>query len=84
MAEVKPNTQYQWKEDEVFTFTGKEYEMIINTVNALLSTQEAQKILLLSKVNDVLHTKLVKAIEEDRAFEAAIPPNVVPPLNVVP
>lgn len=77
MAEVKPNVAYQWKEDEQFILTGKEYELIINTVNAVLSTPESQKILLLSRVNEILQSKLEQAIKEDRAFEAA-PPELRP------
>lgn len=70
MAEMKPNTAYQWKDDEQFSFNGKEFELIINTVRAILNTTESQKVLLLARVSEVLEAQLLKGIETGAVFPA--------------
>lgn len=70
MPEVKPNTPYQWKEEEVFELNGKEFELLINTVRAILNTTESQKILLLARVAELLEGQLVKGIESGKVFPA--------------
>lgn len=70
MSEVKPNTPYQWKEEEIFELNGKEFELIINTVRAILNTAESQKVLLLARVAELLESQLVRGIESGKVFPA--------------
>jgi hypothetical protein len=70
MADIKPNTPYQWADQEQFSLNGKEFEFFINTVRAILSTQEAQKYLLISELGKVLEAKLAEGIQDGRVKEA--------------
>lgn len=58
-----PNVKYGWTSETKFEISGNEFGLILNTVRATLSTEEAQKILLLSKANDALEDVLRKNVE---------------------
>lgn len=66
---IQPNTPYQWKDDAQFTLNGKEFELLINTVRAILTTPESQKVLLLAQVNNVLENLLAKEIQSGQVFQ---------------
>lgn len=70
MAKVKPNTPYQWEDNTQFCLNGKEFEIFINTIRAVMSTPDAQKYLLLAELGKVLEDKLANAVEEGKVFEA--------------
>ena len=70
MAEMKPNVAYQWKDDEKFELSGKEFELLINGTRAILNSPEAQKVLVLASFNEVLEKSLKKAFDEGKVFEA--------------
>lgn len=70
MADIKPNTPYQWADQEQFPLNGKEFEFFINTTRAILNTPEAQKYLLIAELGRVLEAKLAEAIKEGRVNEA--------------
>lgn len=59
---IQPNTPYQWQDDAKFELNGKEFEILINTVRAILNTPESQKVLLLARTGEILESILVKGI----------------------
>ena len=69
MAEMKPNTNYVWNNDQEFPVTGKDFETLLNTSRALLNTPEAQMILFLKRVNEIFEGVLVKGIEDGAIVE---------------
>lgn len=65
-----PNKTYKWTPDDTFTLSGGEFGKILNAFRAILSTQEAQKILLAEKANNIMEDLLKRAVEEGIAVEA--------------
>lgn len=65
-----PNKAYKWTPDDSFTLSGGEFGTILNAFRAVLSSQEAQKILLAEKANNVMEDLLKRAVEEGIAVEA--------------
>ena len=68
-----PNAQYQWNPDEQFTISGREFGLILNTIRALLSTEQAQQILLAARTNDVLEKLMKENVENGKIIEKFIP-----------
>lgn len=71
MAEIKPDANYQWKETDEFTLNGKEFEIFLNSVRAILAHPDSQKVLLVSKLGEILENKLVKGITDGVVVEAS-------------
>lgn len=63
----------QWKEDEKFELSGREFEALVNIVRASLMTPEAQTILMLSQANNVLEGVLQRGIKEGKVVQQQIP-----------
>lgn len=64
-----PTKNYTWAPDSKFELKGSEFALILNTIRTILSTQDAQKILMASASHDVLETALGKAVENGVATE---------------
>ena len=64
-----PNKNYSWKSDETFTITGQEFGLILNTIRALLSTEQAQQILLVARAADVLEKMMAENVEKGKVVE---------------
>jgi hypothetical protein len=77
MSEIKPDASYQWKETDVFTLNGKEFEIFLNSTRAILAHPDSQKVLLVAKLAEILENKMLKAIEEGVVTEA-LPSEEVP------
>lgn len=69
---AQPNVSYQWKDDAKFELNGKEFELVINTVRAALSTPESQKVLLLAQANNILEGLLNKGLESGQVFQTEV------------
>lgn len=78
MAELKPNVNYTWNQDATFTLTGKQFELFINGLRASLATPEAQKVLMLNELSNILNEKLSKGIDEGIVQETPPPPSMKP------
>ena len=59
-----PNKKYTWSQDDVFTITGREFGLLLNALRAIISTKEAQTILLASKAADVIEGVLAQGVEK--------------------
>lgn len=66
-----PNKKYTWDAKDTFCFTGHEFGVILNSLRAILSTQEAARIMLASQANDIVELGLSRAVEEGIAKEVA-------------
>jgi len=58
-----PNKKYTWSQDESFALTGGEFGLLLNSLRAVVSTKEAQTILLASKAADLIEELLAKSVE---------------------
>jgi len=65
-----PNKKYSWTPEDSFTLSGGEFGVILNTLRAILSTQEASKILLANQANTIVEATLAKAVEDGIDKEA--------------
>ena len=65
-----PNKKYSWTPDDSFIFSGAEFGILLNSFRAILSTQDAQRILLADKANDIVENALAKAVEAGIVKEA--------------
>lgn len=72
MAKVTydPNKRYRWTPTDEFTVSGAEFGIVLNALRAILSTPEAQQILLAERANDIIENALAKAVEAGRVKEA--------------
>jgi len=55
---------FRWKPEDKFELSGLEFSLFVNVVREILSTAEAQRIVALLQLDDVLQKKLNKAVEE--------------------
>lgn len=70
MATYNPNARYTWTPEDKFVLNGAEFGVILNALRAVLSTEEAAKILLADKANQAIENVLAKAVEADVVKEA--------------
>jgi hypothetical protein len=59
-----PNKKYTWNQDELFTLTGSEFGLLLNSLRAVVSTKEAQTIILASKAADLIEEVLIQNVEK--------------------
>lgn len=60
-----PNKKWTWLPEDKFEMTGEEFGLILNSYRAILSSPEAQRILLIQRANDVIENIIAKAVEND-------------------
>jgi predicted 3-demethylubiquinone-9 3-methyltransferase (glyoxalase superfamily) len=65
MAEYNPNSKYTWKPEDEFTLNGQEFGLILNTVRAYLSSEEAARFQLMVQTNQVIEKLMKEAVEAD-------------------
>lgn len=70
MATYDPNKRYTWTPNDQFTLSGAEFGLILNALRAILSSEEAGKILLANKANEAIERTLAAAVEADVVKEA--------------
>ena len=63
------NKNYSWKPDEEFIITGREFGLILNTIRSILSTEQAQQILLAARTADVLEKMMAENVESGKVVE---------------
>jgi len=59
-----PNKKYTWNQDELFTITGGEFGLLLNSLRAVVSTKEAQTIILASKAAELIEEVLIQSVEK--------------------
>jgi len=65
-----PNKKYTWTPDVSFIVSGAEFGILLNSLRAILSTQDAQRILLADKANNIIENSLARAVEAGVVKEA--------------
>lgn len=65
MAQYDPNKRYTWTPEDVFTLSGKEFGLILNTVRAYLASEEAARFQLMMQSNEVIEGIMAKAVENN-------------------
>jgi hypothetical protein len=65
-----PNKKYTWTPEDKFELSGSEFGLILNTLRAVLNTEEAARILLANQANNVVEGILAQAVEAGVVKEA--------------
>ena len=64
-----PNKKYQWTPNDKFEFSGAEFGVLLNALRAILASEEAQRILLAERANDIIENVLAKSVEKGNVKE---------------
>jgi hypothetical protein len=83
MAQYDANKKYSWTPEDTFTLNGQEFGLLLNTVRAYLSSEEAARFQLMIQSNHVIEEILKKAVEQDVVLEAPEEKKIFPPLQKV-
>ena len=70
MAQYDPNKRYSWGPEDKFELSGREFGLILNTLRAILNTEEAAKIILAQQANAAIEAVMAKGVEADIVKEA--------------
>jgi len=65
-----PNKKYKWTPEDPFIFSGNEFGVLLNALRAILSTPDAQRVLLADKANEIVENALARAVENGVVKEA--------------
>ena len=65
MAQYDPNKRYTWQPEDKFELSGREFGLILNTLRAILNTEEAAKIMLAQQANAAIESVMAKGVELD-------------------
>jgi hypothetical protein len=65
MADYNPNAKYTWTPEDTFTLSGQEFGLILNTVRAYLSSEEAARFQLMIQTNQVIEKIMREGVEAD-------------------
>lgn len=60
-----PNKRWTWKPEDKFEMTGNQFGEILNAFRAILSSPEAQRILMIQQANNAVEGIIAKAVEDD-------------------
>jgi hypothetical protein len=65
MAQYDPAKRYTWTPEDKFELTGQQFGLILNTVRAYLSSEEAARFQLMMQANQVIEKVMVSGVEAD-------------------
>ena len=74
MAQYDPAKRYTWTPEDTFTLTGQQFGLILNTVRAYLSSEEAARFQLMMQTNEVIEKLMIAGVESDVIKEVAEAP----------
>jgi hypothetical protein len=69
MAQYDPAKRYTWTPEDTFTLTGQQFGLILNTVRAYLSSEEAARFQLMVQANEVIEKLMIDGVENDTIKE---------------
>ena len=69
MAQYDPAKRYTWTPEDTFTLTGAQFGLILNTVRAYLSSEEAARFQLMMQANEVIEKLMISGVESDMIKE---------------
>jgi hypothetical protein len=64
------NKAYKWTPNDEFLLSGAEFGTILNAFRAVLSTPEAQKIMMVERANEAIESVLARAVESGQVVES--------------
>lgn len=64
-----PNKKYTWSADQSFTISGAEFGIVLNSLRATLSTEDAARVLLAEKASTIIEGALAHAVEAGQVQE---------------
>jgi hypothetical protein len=64
-----PNKKYTWAIDSEFTLSGNDFGILLNSLRAILSTEEAQRVLLADKASQIMEATLAQAVQNGSVVE---------------
>lgn len=70
MTQYDPSKRYTWGPEDKFELSGRDFGLILNTLRAILNTEEAAKILLAQQANSAIEAAMAKAVEAGTVVEA--------------
>jgi hypothetical protein len=73
MAQYDPAKRYTWTPEDTFTLTGAQFGLILNTVRAYLSSEEAARFQLMMQANEVIEKLMIEGVEADIIKEVEAP-----------
>ena len=73
MAQYDPAKRYTWTPEDSFTLTGQQFGLILNTVRAYLSSEEAARFQLMMQANEVIEKLMIEGVENDTIKEVEAP-----------
>jgi len=73
MASYNPSSRYTWTPEDVFEISGQDFGLILNTVRAYLSSEEAARFQLMMKANEVIEKLMIAGVEADIIKEVEAP-----------
>lgn len=65
MATYNPNSKYTWTPEDTFEITGQQFGLILNTVRAYLSSEEAARFQLMIQANEVVEKLMIAGVKAD-------------------
>lgn len=74
MAQYDPNKRYTWGPEDKFEMNGREFGLILNSLRAILNTEEAAKILLAPQANAAIEGIMARGVESDIVKEVVEAP----------
>lgn len=83
MAQYNPNAKYTWTPEDTFTLTGQEFGLILNTVRAYLSSEEAARFQLMLQTNQVIEKLMIENVEADIIKEVLEEVSEAPTMEIV-
>ena len=63
MAEYNPNKKYSWGPEDRFEITGRDLGLILNSLRAILNTEQAAQILLAARASDAIENIMAHYVE---------------------
>lgn len=67
-----PQKRYRWAPEANFAFSGGEFGVIVNALRQVLSTKEAQTILMAERASELVELSLARAVEDGTAYEEEV------------
>jgi hypothetical protein len=64
-----PNKKYTWSADNQFAVSGAEFGLILNSLRAIIGTEEAARIILAQKASETVEGILARAVEAGNVKE---------------
>lgn len=68
-----PNKNYSWQPEDMFEMNGKDFGLLLNTVRAILGTEQAAHIRLALQCNDAIEGIMHTAVEKGIVKEVNVP-----------